>query len=130
MIQPFRLHPRPTPRAVEYAVCIRRECAERIFERPYVYARLLELRIRALCSSSGKTSVGRQWEELSNADICSNVPRAVTERRGGYIVGFLFRSVLCLYREIVRFFRIIKIYTISKTNQIFSMFSDVKIFYK
>lgn len=63
-----------------------RVCAERIFERLVcVYARtrtrLFELRIRALCSSSGKTLlVGRQWEELSNADICSNVPR----RRGGY----------------------------------------------
>lgn len=42
----------------------------------YVHVRLLELRIRSLCSSSGKTSVGRQWEELSNADICLNVPRA------------------------------------------------------
>lgn len=78
MIQPFRF-----TFFLRFAYV--RECAERIFERrTYVYARLLELRIRALCSSSGKTSVGRQWEELSNADICSNVPRAVTERRGGY----------------------------------------------
>lgn len=80
MIQPFR-----------FTLVLRiAPCAERIFERRmHVYARirtrLLELRIRALCSSSGKTlSVGRQWEELSNADICSNVLRAVTERREEY----------------------------------------------
>jgi len=55
------------------------------FSSVRIRPRLLELRIRALCSSSGKIlSVSRQWEELSNADICSNVPRAVTERRGGY----------------------------------------------
>lgn len=64
-----------------------------------IYARLLELRIRALCSSSGKTSVGRQWEELSNADICSNVPRAASERRGGYSRVPFKVSMLRLYRK-------------------------------
>jgi len=76
-------HPRPTHHAVANVPSAFSS------GRAYVYARirrrLLELRICALCSSSGKTlSVGRQWEELSNADICSNVPRAVTERRGEY----------------------------------------------